>query len=184
MSDRASTEVSSFRRHITHAKLSDLYDYWLSRRGTHFAMLRRDLDPIAIPKLLQNLILSDVGNEGDDIRYRLVGTEIAKAHGFDYTGLTIEELTSGPTLDFTRTLYRTVVTKMVPIFSEGHFQWPDRQYNWTKRLHLPITKSGDSVDMVLCGQVFGARGQNSGEQILEATPEEISADHCKPNLDI
>ncbi len=71
-----------------------LYDYWLTRRGDQVAMVRADLDPIEMPRLLPNLILSDVGDGGRAIRYRLVGTDIVTAHGSDYTGKTIEELTT------------------------------------------------------------------------------------------
>jgi hypothetical protein len=168
----------SFRRRIAHPKLQTLYDLWLTRRGDRIAMLRADLDPTEIPRLLPCLILSDVGDGGRAIRYRLVGTEIVAAHGFDYTGKTIEELTSGETLDFTRALYGTVVTRAVPVYSEGRFRWAGREYRWTKRLHLPLTRDGTAVDMVLSGQVF-EEGVTTGEELLlPATAEELAADRA------
>ena len=139
-------------------------------------MLRADLDPVEIPRLLPCLILSDVGDGGRAIRYRVVGTEIVAAHGFDYTGKTIEELTSGATLDFTRALYGTVVTRAVPVYSEGRFRWAGHEYRWTKRLHLPLTRSGTAVDMVLSGQVFEPPGAADEEQLLPARPEELAGD--------
>src|SRR3546814_16270881 len=63
------------------------------------------------------------------------------AHGFDFTGWTIERLTSGATLAFTRHLYGTVVTRAVPVYSDGHFRWAEKEYHWTKRLHLPPSRS-------------------------------------------
>ena len=65
--------------------------------------------------------------------------------------LTVEELTTGPTLDFTRQIYGSVVTDSVPVYSEGRFRWVDREYRWTKRLHLPLSRDGGAVDMVLAG---------------------------------
>lgn len=94
----------SFRGRIADTRLRTLYDFWLRRRGDRTAMLRADLDPTAIPRLLANLILAEVADGGRAIRYRLVGTAIVEAHGFDYTGKTIEQLTDGSTLDFTRRL--------------------------------------------------------------------------------
>jgi hypothetical protein len=163
---------------IRHPKLIALYDHWLSLRGDNIAMWRADLDPTEIPFLLRHLILADVADGGNAIRYRLVGTEIVDAHGFDYTGKTIEELTSGETLDFTRALYGTVVTRAVPVYSEGRFRWAGREYRWTKRLHLPLTRGGTVVDMVLSGQVFEPPQIDGEELLLPATMEELAADRA------
>lgn len=166
----------SFRQRIAHPRLQSLYDFWLARRGDRIAMRRADLDPTEIPSLLRHLILSEVGERGRAIRYRLVGTEIVAAHGFDYTGRTIEELTSGATLDFTRQLYGVVVTGAVPVYSEGPFRWAGREYRWTKRLHLPLTRSDAVVDMVLCGQVFEQNILDGTELLLQATGAQMARD--------
>jgi hypothetical protein len=168
-------ESASFRRRIAHPALRTLYDYWLARRGAGLAMMRRDLDPTDIPRLLQNLILAEVADGGRSIRYRLVGTEIVAAHGFDYTGRTVEELTRGETLDFTRRLYAMVVTRAIPVYSEGRFRWAGREHRWTKRLHLPLTRAGDEVDLVLSGQVFEMAGTGD-ELLIAAEPAELAAD--------
>ncbi len=138
-------------------------------------MARADLDPTAIPRLLANLILAEVGDGGHAIRYRLVGTEIVAAHGADYTGKTVEELTSGATLDFTRRLYRTVVSGAVPVYSEGPFRWAGREFRRTRRLHLPLSRDGSTIDMVLSGQVF-EEGGDGEEVLLVATTAELAAD--------
>lgn len=141
-------------------------------------MPREAFDPIDMPELLKNLILADVDNGGHDIHYRVVGTEIAAAHGFDYTGWTIERLTSGTTLDFTRRLYGMVVTRVVPVYSEGHFRWVDKEYQWTKRLHLPVSRNGDGqVNMVLVGQFFDA-DPGPEELLRPADPAELAADRA------
>ncbi|WP_374375805.1 PAS domain-containing protein [Dongia sp.] len=162
--------ATSFRDEIAHPRLAALYDYWHARRGPNGAMLRADLEPLDIPKLLACLILSDVWENGHHIRYRLVGSEIAAAHGFDYTGKTIEELTSGTTLDFTRELYAKIVTGGVPVFSEGHFRWEGKEHRWTKRLHLPLSRDGSAIDMVLAGQVFEQKRPDGVERLLVADP--------------
>src|SRR3546814_20159911 len=108
-----------------------------------------------MPGLLKNLMLGDVGDGGQAIGYRLVGTESVAAHGFDFTGWTIERLTSDATLAFTRRLYGTVVTRAVPVYSAGHFRSAEKEYHWTKRLHLPLSRAGDRmVDLVHVGQSF------------------------------
>lgn len=167
---------TSFRRRIAHPLLVTLYDYWLAGRGEQIAMPRAALDPIEIPRLLPNLILSDVGDAGRFIRYRLVGTDIVTAHGSDYTGKTIEELTTGSTVAFTQNLYGIVVTQAVPVYSEGSFRWAGKEYRWTKRLHLPLTRDGTTVDMVLAGQVFEERAPGGVEVFQPATAAEVAFD--------
>jgi hypothetical protein len=166
----------SFRRRIAHPLLLTLYDYWLARRGDQIAMLRADLDPIEIPHLLPNLILSDVGDGGRAIRYRVVGTEIVTAHGSDYTGKTIEELTTGSTVAFTQTLYSIIVSQGMPVYSEGNFRWAGKEHRWTKRLHLPLSHDGKIIDMVLAGQVFEERAPEGDEVFQPATPAELEFD--------
>ena len=171
-------EGTSFRRLIAHPLLLTLYDLWLEKRGDHIAMPRAALDPLDIPQLLPNLILSDVGDGGRSIRYRLVGTDIVTAHGFDYTGKTIEQLTSSATLAFTQDLYGIIVTQGVPVYSEGNFRWAGKEHRWTKRLHLPLTRSGTEIDMVLAGQVFEMRKATTDEIFRPATPAELAADRA------
>lgn len=166
----------SFRSSIGQPRLVELYDYWLARLQPSGAMLRADLEPLELPQLLSHLILSDVGDGGRAIRYRLVGTAISTAHGFDYTGKTVEELTSGSTLEFTRALYGRIVAEAIPIYSEGHFRWAGREYRWTHRLHLPLSRDGEVVDMVLAGQFFSEKRPDGEERMIAALPAQIAHD--------
>lgn len=169
---------TSFRSRIAHPDLRILYDYWLGRSTQTAVMPRSALDPAAIPTLLKNLTLADVDDGGQAIRYRLVGTEIVSAHGFDFTGWTAERLTSDATLAFTRRLYGTVVARALPVYSEGHFRWAEKEYHWTKRLHLPLSRAGDGqVDLVLLGQFYEHR-RGRGELVLVARPEDVAADRA------
>jgi hypothetical protein len=166
----------SFRLRIDDTRLLELYDYWLIHRGDRPAMLRADLDPVSIPQLLKSLILTDVSGDGPDIRYRLVGTEIVAAHGLEYTGMTVEELTSGATLEYTRQLYGIVVSNAVPVYSEGPFQWADKEFRWTRRLHLPMSRDGSAVDMVLAGQIFENGRPGRVERMVPGRADELTAD--------
>lgn len=176
--EQSGGKLDSFRSRIAHSGLSLLYDYWLDRSRDTGVMPRAALEPSEIPSLLKNLVLADVGDGGRAIRYRLVGTEIVAAHGFDFTGWTIERLTSGATLAFTHRLYGAVVTRAVPVYSEGHFRWVQKEYYWAKRLHLPLSREGTGeVDLVLVGQFYEQRS-GGGELVLPARPEQVAADRA------
>jgi hypothetical protein len=174
--------TTSFRGRIAHPTLQAFYDYWLARRGDRGFMHRADLDPTALPRLLKHLILSEVGpgegGVGPAIRYRVVGTEIVAAHGSDYTGKTVEQLTSGSTLDYTRQLYAIVVGRVVPVYSEGHFRWAQKEHRWTKRLHVPLSRGGSAVDMVLACQVFEPARTGEREVMTAAEDAELAADRA------
>lgn len=174
--NQATQEEPSFGARIGDRRLKALYDYWLDRRGVRDVVLREHFDPADLPKLLKYLILADVGDGGRSIRYRVVGTEIVAAHGMDYTGLTVQELTTGPTLDYTYALYGAVVRNRLPVYSEGRFRWSEREYRLTRRLHLPLSRSGEAVDMVLAGQVFDGAQPGRDETMVPATPAEVGAD--------
>ena len=92
--------------------------------------------------------------------------------------MTVEQLTSGSTLDYTRRLYRTVVTESVPVYSEGQFQWADKEFRWTKRLHVPMTRDGSAVDLVLACQIFEYEMPDGSERMLPARPGQIAADRA------
>jgi hypothetical protein len=172
--------TASFRGRIAHPTLQAFYDYWLARRGERGFMPRDALDPTAVPRLLKHLILSDVGpvDSGPAIRYRVVGTEIVTAHGSDYTGKTIEELTSGSTLEYTRRIYGTVVARVVPVYSEGHFRWAQKEHRWTKRLHVPLSRGGADVDTVLACQVYEPERTGERELLIAADEAELAADRA------
>ena len=85
----------------------------------------------------------------------------------------------GETLEFTRRLYGVVVEGAVPVYSEGYFRWAGRDHRWTKRLHLPLTRAGDEVDMVLCGQVFEIASADGEEFMVAALPAELAADAAR-----
>ncbi len=182
MQNQISQNPVSFRRALIHPVLLELYDLWQLSRGDNPAMPRSGLDPTKIPHLLKNLILVDVTNGVQALRYRLVGTEIVTAHGVDYTGKTLEELTSGATLDFTRNLYGTVIGQAVPVFSQGRFKWEGKEHCWTKRLHLPLTRDGEKIDVVLVGQIYETAVAERAEEIRPARPEELASDQAALKL--
>jgi hypothetical protein len=69
-----------------------------------------------------------------------------------------------------------VVGRSIPVYSEGRFRWEDREYRLTRRLHQPLSRSGDAVDMVLLGQVFDVEHMGVDERLEPARPEDLALD--------
>ena len=70
------------------ASLNEFLSYWDSIRHGKSMPGRQDIDPGDIPAMLPFVFLVDVVDEGDDFRYRLVGTDIVRNTKMDYRWVT------------------------------------------------------------------------------------------------
>jgi hypothetical protein len=151
-----------FVAQIGDARLVELYRYWDERRGEHFAPRRADIHPGDIPRLLPYLLLVDV-LPGPRYRYRLVGTEVERVFGTKMTGRAIDELMRGEYLDFINGLYRAIIERRTPVYSENTYS---NDAFRTHRLMLPLSEDGENVSMVLAGQVFLRRSGGSTHTVF------------------
>ncbi len=140
----------------------ELLGYWTRRRGSHDMPTRAEIDPIDIPRLLPHLMLTDV-IDASRFRYRLVGTAIEDVAGVGMTGRYLEEVIGHiPYRDYLIDLYAAVAIKRCPVFSESDFISNDNEpVRATQRLMLPLSTDGREVDVVLSGQVFIDRDNDS-----------------------
>ncbi len=122
-------------------------DYWAGKRGARSMPQRRDIEPGEIPRLLPNLQLIDV--QGDQFRYRLIGTALVEAFGRDYTGTYAHELFPGPRGDFVRALYRSVRDSGRPLFSRNRYLTTRDVDLIANRLYMPLSEDDHSVGMLL-----------------------------------
>ena len=138
---------------IKDKRLLALYSYWESKRGDRSMPARADIDPAEIPSLLSIILLMDTSTAGE-YRYRLVGTEIVRWLGRDITGQTFPEaLPSGAYGDYITGLVSDTVTSGRPLYSEGAFMIEGRIDRQVRRLALPLSADGSTVDMILGGQI-------------------------------
>ncbi|ACJ00270.1 PAS domain-containing protein [Rhodospirillum centenum] len=141
----------------------DLHTYWESRRRGSFAPARPDIDPMDIPGLLPMVVLLDVvpgpGGGAADFRFRLVGTWIDRLFGRPLTGTLLSEARvrelGGPALD----ACRSVVADGHPLFAEFRIRLgrpgQDGRGGQVEALALllPLSRDGQTVDMLLAGVV-------------------------------
>lgn len=142
-----------FLEQVSDARLCDVYRYWDGLRCQRFAPAYAEIDPLDIPRLLSCLLITEVEpvRRGRRYRYRLCGTEVEEHFGSAMRGRYIDTLMKGSYLAYIVDLYDRVVDGRSPIYSVSTYG--QRALN-TKRLMLPLSSDGHSVDMVLAGQVF------------------------------
>jgi len=141
---------------FTDPRLEQAYLYWRAKAAGRTMPGRADIDPTEIPKLLPDVMLVERHPDGR-YRYRLIGTENARAHGMNATGRFLDEVLPGP--DYAAhvlALYDECVQKRRALYSECLFLSPGRHEpeRHTKVLFMPLSADGDTVNMVFVIQVF------------------------------
>ena len=147
---------------IADARLRALFGYWREKRGDRAMPARADLDPLDIPTLLPIVGLVDVLDGGARFRYRLIGTEIVGVAGHDPTGRFLDEvLPDSGYADYLIGLFREVARERRPLYGESDFRGQGHIEHRVRRLLMPLSRDGQSVDMIFGGQVAAASGRSA-----------------------
>lgn len=158
---------------LTDPRLETAYRYWRGKAGERRMPRRADIDPTEIPKLLPDVMLIDVLPEGR-YRYRLIGTENARAQGINATGRFLDEVLPGPEYrEHVLGLYDECVREKRALYSESLFLCPERQSpeRHTKVLFLPLSEDAATVNIVFVVQVFVYLSQATRERhFIDAPP--------------
>jgi hypothetical protein len=141
---------------FTDPRLGQAYLYWREKAAGRAMPSRADIDPIDIPKLLPDVMLIERLDNGR-YRYRLIGTENARAHGINATGRFLDEVLPGP--DYCAhvlALYDECVATRRALYSECLFFAPARHdpERHTKVLFMPLSPDDNRVNMIFVVQVF------------------------------
>lgn len=133
-------------------------DLWDERRAGRPMPSRSAFVPEDLREWFGHVLILDVIEGGADFYYRLVGVEIARALGRDYTGCRMTECAyEMPRADVIRE-FREVVEARHPVLREGVVSWaPDRSWRTFKSVHAPLASDGQMVDktmgVLLIGQI-------------------------------
>ena len=142
-----------------HPGVAALTDYWLGKRGQRPMPDRSDIVPGEIVKLLPNLIICDVHDDGEDFRARIFGTALVLLVGEERTGKCLSEFgtrASLPTrpevvqfrwLDATRRAYRLAR----PVFVNGSMSSSGRPYLALHAVSMPLTAGGSAIAQMIGG---------------------------------
>jgi hypothetical protein len=142
-------EVRELAAAIDHPKIKRMPEYWLSKCAGRPMPSRSDIDPLELRDCLGNLCLIDVtGDAPTRFRFRLDGTIVALATGFDLTGKFVDEVPDIAYRDFMTTIYERVVRTRAPLFLVNDEDWKGYDIRVTS-VTLPLSSNGESVDAIL-----------------------------------
>ncbi len=142
------------RGEVCDPRITALWHYWEGLRGRRAMPSRADLDPADVRRLLPNLFLVDVGATAEDLRWRLMGTEVVRLFGRELTGQAVGA-GMGPTAGrLMRARFAFVARTARPAHATGTMQAERNAHAPFERLLLPLSADGVRVDM-LVGALVG-----------------------------
>ena len=139
---------------IESSRIRQLFDYWQSKRRDGQPPRRADIDPAEIPQLMPYLLLVDIETDPFRVRYRLVGTKIVDATGFEFTGRYLDEIVlpddEGPYLES----YQLCSERGVPVLARIKWRLDADTTGEYDACFLPLSEDGRRVDKVLSMECY------------------------------
>jgi len=139
-----------------HSAVGRLVNYWRSIHPQAGLPGRRDVDPVAIPHLLDRMWMLDVETEPRlRFRFRLVSAKNTAVLGNDLTNHYVDDLVSNFQTTVTYRALSTVVEKGLPNWRRGEPDLPHiDEFLDIERVMLPLATDSRSVDVILGLSVF------------------------------
>lgn len=127
------------------------YLYWAAKWSPGRLPGRGDIDPLEFPDLWRGVWLMDVAYRPFKLRYRLVGTLIVEAIGFDPTGRDLDDahphVRQTPGF-FAR--YERAAASGTPSRRRGTaLLWRHNDFREVENVLLPFASDGRTVDMIM-----------------------------------
>jgi hypothetical protein len=138
-----------------HPKTAQLYEYW--RRVTPDGRLlpgRQHIDPLDIPKLLDNVWLVDVV-DGKRFSMRLIGGACLRAGVYGRVGDFLDGFFGNDIHHPALSDFHFVVAERQPVWFRGAAHMKHRnEMAELERLFVPLAADGEKVDIVMCLSIF------------------------------
>lgn len=148
-------ENCEFEAIIQQPQLAALYQFWINKKSSLGKLpSRADFSPLELTKLLPHIALVDVSHDesGPEFTFRLCGTQIAEDCGVDLTGKTWSHF---PDAEKTILRAKKLVHSKEPFYAQNiQAIWAPKNFLHYSVLALPLSKDGETVEMILYGIMF------------------------------
>ncbi|WP_322099654.1 PAS domain-containing protein [Aquibaculum arenosum] len=142
-------------------RLLRLHRYWLSICGKRPMPTRKDIDPAAVSDILKDVMVVEALSRDPDeaqagrplFRYRLIGTGVTQAAGYDLTGATFDDLPDPAFRRFCQRLFEGVMADGKPRSAAGRRLIACERWAFDS-LVLPLSDTGDLVTGFLAALVY------------------------------
>jgi hypothetical protein len=122
------------RSEITSALIAGLEAHWIAVRGDRPMPRRDEIDPVDLVPWLPYISVMELHYDPFRVRYRVVGTEVARIVGEDFSNRWLDETGWGAdSIALNRLLYERVAESRAPLFGLSVVNWqgkPDQVFEW------------------------------------------------------
>ncbi len=159
----AEPEGAAFDTSDWNERVAYMYAYWRRiRPAPDLLPGRRHFDPIDVPRALASTWMLDVQREPFRLKYRLIGTNIVRMIGGDFTGRWFDEarpnlLKSMPGLERYRLMVETgraTWRRGIPVLAA------DPYWKTSENVMMPMASDGRNVDLLMCCSVYYSHDGN------------------------
>lgn len=147
------------------AAIREIYHYWDSRRQGRPFLLRADIDPSDIRRLLSLIALLDAVDEGEDFVYRLVGTQLCQFSHADYTGMRVSEVKTQGRSGLIFRSFIHCLKHTQPLLTNLPYIGPRAAVYSATTIVLPLSRGGQSCNALMLLVDFGKLADKSQQQI-------------------
>lgn len=131
-------------------RLVDGLAHWRALAGSRPMPMRRDFDPLLVPKLMPHIMLKDVRRDPLDFRYRLVGTTVRHHSTADYTGRWMSQIDHQGPNSVVWNVCATAAMTATPVLLRPPYAGPQRDFLWVEAAVLPLSaEDGGPASMLL-----------------------------------
>lgn len=128
-------QICFLDRHEINSKLiAGLESHWNAVRGDRPMPRRDEIDPVELVPWLPYLSITELHYEPFRVRYRVVGTEIVRIVGEDFSHRWLDETGWGEaSIALNRQLYERLAERRAPVFGLSVVEWQgtfDHVFQW------------------------------------------------------
>ena len=150
--------------------LNDLYRYWVTASRTGGLPSRRWFSAESLRAFLPRILILQTNDGGNSFSYRLAGSTLYDVHGYEFTGLNVEDLRPRPfSLSLIEDLRMLVQTRAPQLARLEFSNNAGEVFEYTV-LRLPTAEDGETVSqIVVCGDfstTLGGRKYRSLDEFL------------------
>lgn len=136
-------------------KVEFLYNYWQSIVPDGGGVPNRsDFDPLDVYRILPWIWLVDVHHNPVRFKFRLMGTKNVEAMSRDVTGMWIDDAFPNFLNGTGCKDYLNVMENKIISYRKGPAHYHVSDYRNLERVMMPLTVTGDTVDMILALTVY------------------------------
>ena len=130
-----------------------LLDYHATRAGPDGIANRADVNPMDVRQFLPGVFIAEEIDNGADIRFRLVGTEIEERTGIGFSGQRLTDVFSSDVVDHLLVLYRRVLENAERVTVQGKFIGAGVEHIMFESVMAPM-RGRDGKTMMVIGSTF------------------------------